>query len=316
MSEKSLVTLKIADLESSNYREEGDTKELEISIAKIGQQEPITVENTGGKKYRIKHGHRRVKALRAIGQHEVTAIITDANDDKRKRLVEQIAINNVTKTDSYYLASTVKQLIDEGFSHAEIGEALGRDRAHATRLHGLLVDNVPYTSFVSGRDLLAHKEDKTGSLFFLTKEDIEKAGHKVFEFEEIKGLGDNAPSIFNCKPLVDVFNDLDKSNLEHLKLFNNTMAFMIRKGIRDKASIVSVATKIRGKLFSKKSEAKPLDPQHAAIRIVSVLVGAKVDNLKSLQKAIRIKLREHKVPYDIIIRHIDEASNAQENVEK
>jgi len=316
MSEKRLVTLKIADLESSNYREEGDTKELEISIAKIGQQEPITVESTDGKKYRIKHGHRRVKALRAIGRHEVTAIITDASGDKRKRLVEQIAINNVTKTDSYYLASTVKQLIDEGFSHSEIGEALGRDRAHATRLHGLLIDNAPYTAFVSGRDLLVHKEDKTGSLFFLTKEDIEKAGHKILEFDEIKGLGENAPSIFNCKPLVDVFNDLDKSNFEHLKLFNNSMAFMIKKEIRDKASIASVAMKIKGKISLKTSESKPLDPHHAAVRIVNVLVGAKVDNLKALQKAIRLKLREHKVPYDIIIRHIDEAVSAQENAEK
>ena len=313
MPEKRVVTLKIADLEPSNYREEGDTKDLEASLAKLGQQEPITVENAGGKKYKIKHGHRRVKALRAIGRDEVTAIVTEPDDDKRKRLIEQVAINNVTKADSYDLAVAVKKLVDEGYSHADIGEALGRDRTYATMLYNLLIDNVPYTAFVSGRDLLFHKEDQTGTLFFLTKGDIEKAGHKVFDFVELQGLGENAPSIFNCKPLVQLFKELDQANTDHVRHFNLTMAYMIKKGLRDKTAIDSVALRMKAKLFAKKLEAKTIDPGQAATRIASIFAGGKIEDVKALQKAIRKKLRDNNIPYEVTIRYLDEAHTAHEN---
>ena len=210
--------------------------------------------------------------------------------------------------------------MDDGYSHADIGEALGRDRTYATMLYNLLIDNVPYTAFVSGRDLLFHKEDQTGTLFFLTKGDIEKAGHKVFDFVELQGLGENAPSIFNCKPLVQLFKELDQANYEYdnhgdtaARHFNMTMAYMIKKGLRDKAAIDSVALRMKAKLFAKKLEAKTIDPGQAATRIASIFAGGKVEDVKALQKAIRKKLRDNNIPYEVTIRYLDEAHTAHEN---
>ena len=309
MSEKKLQTLKITDLEFSNYREFGDINDLRVSLAKIGQQEPIIVEPSGPHKFVVKDGHRRVAALKSLKKTEVLAFVTDQSSDKKRRLVEQIAINNVRKLDSYDLAAAVKKLVDEGYSQLEIAEALGRDESHTAKLYNLLIDNVAYLAFVSGRDLLVHKNDTSGALFFLTKEEIENAGHNVFDFIALKGLGENAPSIFNCKPLVEMFKDLDMGNPVHLQNFNMTLAYMIRKQIRDKASIESVALRIRSRLLAKKGEAKPIDTLSAARKITSIFEGGKVDNLKALQKAIRSRLRESNVPYDIIIRHLDEPSS-------
>lgn len=113
-------------------------EELAISIRENGLLQPITVQATGPKQYRIIAGERRWRAAGIAGLQEVTAIVR--NIDEHRNL-ELALIENIQREDlnPIEIAMAFQALADQhGLQHDEIADRTGKDRSTVTNFLRLL----------------------------------------------------------------------------------------------------------------------------------------------------------------------------------
>ena len=112
-----------------------DTAELDAlteSIRKYGLQQPIGVRELGPSRFQLVFGERRLRAVRALGQQTVACILVpDGIDTAEVAVVENVLRADLTPFEE---ADAFVALVEKhGYSHADLGQIMGRDRAEITK---------------------------------------------------------------------------------------------------------------------------------------------------------------------------------------
>ncbi|MCW2240882.1 ParB/RepB/Spo0J family partition protein [Azospirillum canadense] len=105
---------------------------LTESIRKYGLQQPIGVRELGPSRFQLVFGERRLRAVRALGQQTVPCILVpDGVDTAEVAVVENVLRADLTPFEE---ADAFVALVEKhGYSHADLGQIMGRDRAEITK---------------------------------------------------------------------------------------------------------------------------------------------------------------------------------------
>jgi ParB family transcriptional regulator, chromosome partitioning protein len=117
--------------------DETELSELQASLKSSGLLQPITVRRTVGG-YELISGERRLRAATRLGWSEIPAIIRDVDD---RTLLTLALVENLQRADLNAVeeARGYRRLSEEfGFTHAQIAEAIGKDRTSITSLLRIL----------------------------------------------------------------------------------------------------------------------------------------------------------------------------------
>ena len=112
--------------------DEAELKALTESIRKYGLQQPIGVRELGPSRFQLVFGERRLRAVRALGQQTVACILVpDGIDTAEVAVVENVLRADLTPFEE---ADAFVALVEKhGYSHADLGQIMGRDRAEITK---------------------------------------------------------------------------------------------------------------------------------------------------------------------------------------
>jgi len=135
--------LAISEIRPNPYqprREFNETElaELQASINSSGLLQPITVRRAAAGGFELISGERRLRAATRLGWSEIPAIIRDVDD---RTLLTLALVENLQRADLNAVeeARGYRRLAEEfGFTHAQIAEAVGKDRTSVTSLLRIL----------------------------------------------------------------------------------------------------------------------------------------------------------------------------------
>jgi len=103
--------------------------ELANSIRKLGIVQPLTVRETGGGRYQLIAGERRLRAARLAGLTHVPAYIRTADD---QAMLELALVENIQREDldAIEVAISFQRLIEEcRLTHERLSERVGKQRS-------------------------------------------------------------------------------------------------------------------------------------------------------------------------------------------
>lgn len=104
-------------------------EELAASIRKLGIVQPLTVRETGGGRYQLIAGERRLRAARLAGLTHVPAYIRTADD---QAMLELALVENIQREDldAVEVAISFQRLIEEcRLTQEELSERVGKQRS-------------------------------------------------------------------------------------------------------------------------------------------------------------------------------------------
>jgi ParB family transcriptional regulator, chromosome partitioning protein len=116
---------------------EAELSELQASLKATGLLQPITVRRAASG-YELISGERRLRAATRLGWSEIPAIIRDVDD---RTLLTLALVENLQRADLNAVeeARGYRRLSEEfGYTHAQIAEAVGKDRTSVTSLLRIL----------------------------------------------------------------------------------------------------------------------------------------------------------------------------------
>ena len=116
---------------------ETELSELQASLKVSGLLQPITVRPAVGG-YELISGERRLRAATRLGWPEIPAIIKEVDD---RTLLTLALVENLQRADLNAVeeARGYRRLAEEfGYTHAQIAEAMGKDRTSITSLLRIL----------------------------------------------------------------------------------------------------------------------------------------------------------------------------------
>lgn len=134
--------LAIASISPNPYQprrefNEAELAELQASLKSSGLLQPITVRRSAVG-YELISGERRLRAATRLGWTDIPAIIRDVDD---RTLLTLALVENLQRADLNAVeeARGYRRLAEEfGFTHAQIAEAVGKDRTSVTSLLRIL----------------------------------------------------------------------------------------------------------------------------------------------------------------------------------
>jgi ParB family chromosome partitioning protein len=137
------LKLPISDVRPNPYQprrefDETELSELQASLKASGLLQPISVRRAPDGGYELISGERRLRAATRLGWSEIPAIIRDADD---RTLLTLALVENLQRADLNAVeeARGYRRLSEEfGFTHAQIAEAIGKDRTSVTSLMRIL----------------------------------------------------------------------------------------------------------------------------------------------------------------------------------
>jgi ParB family chromosome partitioning protein len=119
--------------------DEGEMAELQASLKSSGLLQPITVRRAiEGSGYELISGERRLRAATRLGWEDIPAIVRDVDD---RTLLTLALVENLQRADLNAVeeARGYRRLAEEfGYTHAQIAEAVGKDRTSITSLLRIL----------------------------------------------------------------------------------------------------------------------------------------------------------------------------------
>jgi ParB family transcriptional regulator, chromosome partitioning protein len=117
--------------------DEAELSELQASLKSSGLLQPILVRQSSGG-YELISGERRLRAATRLGWADIPAIIREVDD---RTLLTLALVENLQRADLNAVeeARGYRRLAEEfGFTHAQIAEAMGKDRTSITSLLRIL----------------------------------------------------------------------------------------------------------------------------------------------------------------------------------
>lgn len=116
---------------------EAELSELQASLKASGLLQPITVRRAPGG-FELISGERRLRAATRLGWNEISAIIREVDD---RTLLTLALVENLQRADLNAVeeARGYRRLSEEfSYTHAQIAEAVGKDRTSVTSLLRIL----------------------------------------------------------------------------------------------------------------------------------------------------------------------------------
>jgi ParB family transcriptional regulator, chromosome partitioning protein len=137
------LKLPVSDVRPNPYQprrefDETELSELQASLKASGLLQPISVRRAPDGGYELISGERRLRAATRLGWTEIPAIIRDVDD---RTLLTLALVENLQRADLNAVeeARGYRRLSEEfGFTHAQIAEAIGKDRTSVTSLMRIL----------------------------------------------------------------------------------------------------------------------------------------------------------------------------------
>lgn len=134
--------LPIASIRPNPYQprrefRESELAELQASLKSSGLLQPVTVRRAGAD-YELISGERRLRAATRLGWADIPAIVRDVDD---RTLLTLALVENLQRADLNAVeeARGYRRLAEEfGYTHAQIAEAVGKDRTSVTSLLRIL----------------------------------------------------------------------------------------------------------------------------------------------------------------------------------
>lgn len=134
--------LPIASIRPNPYQprrefRESELAELQASLKSSGLLQPVTVRRAGVD-YELISGERRLRAATRLGWTDIPAIVRDVDD---RTLLTLALVENLQRADLNAVeeARGYRRLAEEfGHTHAQIAEAVGKDRTSVTSLLRIL----------------------------------------------------------------------------------------------------------------------------------------------------------------------------------
>lgn len=134
--------LPIAGIRPNPYQprrefDETELSELQASLKSSGLLQPVTVRPAKGG-YELISGERRLRAAARLGWSDIPAIVRDVDD---RTLLTLALVENLQRTDLNAVeeARGYRRLSEEfGHTHAQIADAVGKDRTSITSLLRIL----------------------------------------------------------------------------------------------------------------------------------------------------------------------------------
>jgi ParB family chromosome partitioning protein len=117
--------------------DEAELNELQASLKSSGLLQPIAVRPSGGD-FELISGERRLRAATRLGWNDIPAIIREVDDHT---LLTLALVENLQRADLNPVeeARGYRRLSEEfGFTHAQIAEAIGKDRTSITSILRIL----------------------------------------------------------------------------------------------------------------------------------------------------------------------------------
>ncbi len=150
--------LPVANLDAGRYQprtrmDEGALAELAESIKAQGVMQPILVRSTGGGRYEIIAGERRVRAATIAGLSEIPVLVRDVPDESAAAMA---LIENIQREDLNPLeeAQGVQRLITEfHLTHEDAARAIGRSRSATSNLLRLINLAKPVQTMLMAGDI-------------------------------------------------------------------------------------------------------------------------------------------------------------------
>jgi ParB family chromosome partitioning protein len=118
--------------------DEQSLEELATSIKKLGIVQPLTVRETGGGRYQLIAGERRLRAARLAGLTHVPAYIRTADD---QAMLELALVENIQREDldAVEVAISFQRLIEEcRLTQEQLSDRVGKQRSTVTNYLRLL----------------------------------------------------------------------------------------------------------------------------------------------------------------------------------
>jgi ParB family chromosome partitioning protein len=120
--------------------DEAEMAELQASLKSQGLLQPITVRRASGDGggYELISGERRLRAATRLGWEDIAAIVREVDD---RTLLTLALVENLQRADLNAVeeARGYRRLAEEfGYTHAQIAEAVGKDRTSVTSLLRIL----------------------------------------------------------------------------------------------------------------------------------------------------------------------------------
>jgi ParB family chromosome partitioning protein len=134
---------------------ETELSELQASLKASGLLQPIAVRPVPGGGYELISGERRLRAATRLGWTDIPAIVRDVDD---RTLLTLALVENLQRADLNAVeeARGYRRLSEEfGFTHAQIAEAIGKDRTSVTSLLRILQLPAPVLDIVEKGQLSA-----------------------------------------------------------------------------------------------------------------------------------------------------------------
>lgn len=122
-----------------SFFDEKKLKQLAESIRERGVIQPLLVTKSGGNRYTLIAGERRLRAARIAGEDEVPVVVMEGGPDEEN--LELALIENIQRHDLNPIeeARAYARLIDEfQLTQEEVGRKVGRKRSTITNLLRLL----------------------------------------------------------------------------------------------------------------------------------------------------------------------------------
>jgi len=131
---ESVLEIPLDSLDANPYQtrtalDEKSLDELADSIKSIGLMEPIVVRTSGGGRYQVIAGERRVKACYLAGVYKIPAVVRNVSDQQAAAMtiIENLLREDVNPMDQ---AQGLRRLAEEfGFSRGQIAARTGKSRA-------------------------------------------------------------------------------------------------------------------------------------------------------------------------------------------
>lgn len=118
--------------------DESELAELQASLKVSGLLQPITVRPASDGGYELISGERRLRAATRLGWTDIPAMVRDVDD---RTLLTLALVENLQRADLNAVdeARGYRRLSEEfGFTHAQIAEAMGKDRTSITSMLRIL----------------------------------------------------------------------------------------------------------------------------------------------------------------------------------
>ncbi len=117
--------------------DEADLADLQASLKASGLLQPITVRRAGDG-FELISGERRLRAATRLGWPDIPAVVREVDD---RTLLTLALVENLQRADLNAVeeARGYRRLAEEfGYTHAQIAEAIGKDRTSVTSLLRIL----------------------------------------------------------------------------------------------------------------------------------------------------------------------------------